>query len=269
MPALTRFGVRLRASRLQRLAGRVERARVSRELRRLSELDRLEPTTTSLPGCRLRLVDGPAFVSQWRAIFMEGHYAFMPDDPRPRILDCGANIGLASLYWARTITGASITAFEPDPVLATLLRENLEGCHAPNVEVVEAAVWHTNGEAAFETGSPDAGRLRPGGHGTKVRTVRLRDYLTEPVSLLKLDIEGAEVEVLRDCAGHLGEVAHVFVEFHSYEGQRQHLAELLSILEGGGFRIQLGSEFASPQPFLERRSHLGMDLQANVYAYRT
>jgi FkbM family methyltransferase len=207
-------------------------------------------------------------VSQWRSIFIQEHYAFVPDGPRPRILDCGANIGLASLYWARTVDGASITAFEPDPVLAALLRDNLAACEATNVEVVQAAVWHSSGEVAFATGSPDAGRVQPDASGTKVRTVRLRDYLDEPVALLKLDIEGSETEVLRDSADRLGVVARMFVEFHSFEGEDQHLAELLSITQDAGFRVQLASDFASAQPFLQRKSHAGMDFQADIYAYR-
>jgi FkbM family methyltransferase len=252
----------------QALAGRLRHVRVTRELNRLNRLDRMLPAKTTLPGCPFSLIDGPAFVSQWRAIFEQEHYAFTCESDHPRILDCGANIGLASLYWVRRIPSARITAFEPDPILATLLRSNLNACQASQVDVVEAAVWRENGELDFAGGSPDAGRIRPGRTGTSVAAVRLRDYLKQPVALLKLDIEGAEVEVLRDCAADLDAVALAFVEFHSFEDEPQQLHEGLSILAESGFRIHVVSQLASPRPFVRRETYLGMDQQLSVYAYR-
>ncbi len=50
-----------------------------------------------------------------------------------------------------------------------------------------------------------------------VRTVRLADYLIgDRIDLLKIDIEGAEVPVLEDCAARLDWVDRVFVEYHSF-----------------------------------------------------
>jgi FkbM family methyltransferase len=260
-------------SGLSRVARKI-RARLSKpdavsvELNRLANLERLSTDATYLPGCRFAVADGPAFVSQWQAIFMQEHYAFVANTARPRILDCGANVGLAALYWVRNVPGARIAAFEPDPALAALLRTNLMTCGAGHVEVVEAAVLDRSGEAEFATGSPDAGRLQRDRHRTSVRTVRLRDYLEEHVALLKLDIEGAELDVLRDCAGRLDRVARLFVEFHSFEDREQRLDELVSILTDAGFRLHVVSELASPQPFLRRTPYLGMDLQLNIYAFR-
>jgi FkbM family methyltransferase len=228
----------------------------------------MQPATTILPGCRFRLVDGPAFVSQWKAIFEQESYAFEPSAPRPRILDCGANIGMASLYWTRAAPAARITAFEPDPQLVPVLRENLSACGASAVEVIEAAVWRANGEIGFRSGSPDASRVDERQVVDAVSCVRLRDYLAEPVELLKLDIEGAEMEVLGDCADRLDSVALLFVEFHSFERRAQRLDELFSILRGSGFRVHVASESASRQPFLRRDPYLGMDFQLNIHAYR-
>lgn len=244
------------------------RRRAARELRRLRGLPRLHETTTTLPGCSFGLVDGPVFVSQWQALFVEERYAFVTESRRPRILDSGANIGLASLYWSRAFPDVRITAFEPDPRLAALLRTNLASCAASDVEVIEAAVWHEAGSVGFAAGSADAGRIRSDGDVLTVRSVRLGDYLQEPIALLKLDIEGAETDVLRSCADQLGAVERIFVEFHSFEGEDQRLAELLAILAGAGFRLHVVSEATSVQPFVHRKLFLGMDLQLNIYAYR-
>jgi hypothetical protein len=93
-------------------------------------------------------------------------------------------------------------------------------------------------------------------------------YLDEPIALLKLDIEGVELVVLRDCADRLDGVDRLFVEFYSSDGQEQGLDEVVAILAGAGFRLHVVSELASRQPFVERTSYLGMDLQLNIYAFR-
>src|SRR5438045_4004967 len=86
-------------------------------LRRFAPRDRV---TTTLPGHRLVVPEPGAFLAQWNAIWERGHYAFSTTNPAPRILDCGANVGLASLYWKRTHPGARITAFEADPKIAAM-----------------------------------------------------------------------------------------------------------------------------------------------------
>jgi len=98
--------------------------------------------------------------------------------------------------------------------------------------------------------------------------VRLRDYLQDPVDMLKLDIEGAEVEVLRDCADRLATVDHVFVEYHSFIGQSQLLDDLISVLRSSGYRYYLQPQLLISSPFINRLCHKGMDQTINVFAWR-
>ncbi len=86
--------------------------------------------------------------------------------------------------------------------------------------------------------------------------------------MLKLDIEGAEIDVLADCASLLPNVRNLFVEYHSFASQPQRLNDLFSILGKAGFRVHLQTQFGSRQPLLARQVQLGMDLQLNVFAYR-
>ena len=60
--------------------------------------------------------------------------------------------------------------------------------------------------------------------------VRLRDFLDSRVDFLKLDIEGAEVEVINDCQDRLHNIEHLFVEYHSPLGQKQQLDIILTAL---------------------------------------
>jgi len=61
----------------------------------------------------------------------------------PLILDCGANIGLSSLYFAKNWPSAHVVAVEPDPSNFELLRRNV-AAHA-HIQPVQAAVCAENG----------------------------------------------------------------------------------------------------------------------------
>jgi hypothetical protein len=104
---------------------------------------------------------------------------------------------------------------------------------------------------------------------TPIPTIRLKDYLTTPVDFLKIDIEGAEWEVLEDCAGQLQQVENLFVEYHSAPGKKQYLPELLAVLERAGFRLYIKEAWNNrPVPFVPLHYRPFWDLQLNIYAYR-
>ena len=252
------------------------------EVKRLRSLPRYTPTTTDLLSPypeRLEVVDAASFLAAWREIFLHERYRFdAGEETAPRILDGGANLGLASLYFQRLYPDSRITAFEPDPVLAEACAANLERAGA-EVELRRTALGAEDGKRRFVTEGADAGHLEAGEiPGTEaadrqaetltVPCERLAPWLDQPVDLLKLDIEGAELEVLRACAGRLGQVRRVFVELHSFEGRPQGFGEILSLLEEDGFRLHTRPGLAAERPFLERPRYQGMDHQINVFAFR-
>jgi hypothetical protein len=63
-------------------------------------------------------------------------------------------------------------------------------------------------------------------------------------------------------------VKNIFVEYHSFAGQPQTLGKLLQILIDAGFRFHLHPMSSAQKPFIEVKSHLGMDLQVNIFGYR-
>ncbi|MEW6320190.1 MAG: FkbM family methyltransferase [Acidobacteriota bacterium] len=207
-----------------------------------------EPRYT--PG-RLRVLDldlaytdawslGP----QWHDIFVRESLAFTPASPAPRILDCGANIGLASIWLKRRFPEARITAFEADPALAAVLRENLAANRCADVEVVEAAVWRAAGRVSFRCEGSDSGAIADvaadtPGRDAELAAVRLRDWLAEPVDLVKLDIEGAELDVLEDCADRLEAIRALQMEVHDFSPARRLLPRCLGLLDRAGFRYAL------------------------------
>jgi hypothetical protein len=90
--------------------------------------------------------------------------------------------------------------------------------------------------------------------------------LEEPVDFLKLDVEGAELKVLRDLAENrkLRLVQQMIIEYH-YDrlNLENSLAELLQILEQAGFQYLLHS--AQRPPYYR---HADRPYAFLLYAYR-
>ena len=74
----------------------------------------------------LEYVDALTLCPQWHDLFVRETFQVKLETETPRILDCGANVGLASLYFKRRYPKARITAFEADPAIAEALRGNLQ-----------------------------------------------------------------------------------------------------------------------------------------------
>lgn len=203
------------------------------------------------PG-RLRLLDfdleypdACSLEPQWNDLFVRHTLRFTPSSPSPRVLDCGANIGLASLAILRCFPSARITAFEADPTLAAMLRRNLAANGAGAVDVIAAAVWSSSGVLRFRADGADSGAVEAVAADTlgtviEVPSVRLRDWIVrEPIDLLKLDVEGAELDILEDCADALSQVAAIQMEVHDLDPGRRLLPRCLLLLERAGFSYTL------------------------------
>lgn len=123
-------------------------------------------------------------------------------------LDIGAHIGLFSVFMARLVgPSGRVFSFEPTPFTRDVLHETvrLNGCEGI-VQVRPEAVSSTSGSATFyDTGdqASNANSLVPGGRARAllpVETVSVDDFAAArdlTVQCLKIDVEGAELEVLR------------------------------------------------------------------------
>lgn len=189
----------------------------------------------------LQFVDLSSVCPQWHDIFVAGSLEFETGSRSPRILDCGANIGLASLFFKHRYPAARITAYEPDPDLFEVLKANLAANGAGNVEVTNAAVWTTNRGVTFRCEGTDSGMIDglPGvvpGTPRAVPSLRLRDIITaEPIDLLKLDVEGAEDVVLADCEPVLDRVRAIVMDVHEFDPTARQTSRVLDRLDRCGF----------------------------------
>jgi FkbM family methyltransferase len=191
-------------------------------------------------------VDALSLAPQWHDIFVRRSLAFRAANAAPRVLDCGANVGLASIWIKREYPQARVTAFEADPAIFAVLQRNLQRNNFGDVEAVHAAVWRDTEPITFRCEGTDSGAVDQVAAATpgtvcRVPAMRLRDYLTSgsDVDLLKLDIEGAEGEVLADAADALDRVHAIQVEVHDFDASRRLLPRCLSLLEERGFEYAL------------------------------
>ena len=189
----------------------------------------------------LKYADMHSFYYQARQIFGEALYHFTCDTDAPVILDCGAHIGLASLYFKDIYPNARIRAFEADPEIATMCDANLTSLGHDAFTVEAKAIWINNDGVSFSDSKDDAGHIELDQTGSPiVPSVRLKDVLSqERVHLLKLDIEGAEFEVLEDCDEALLQVERMVIEVHVLHPQHISIGGLLNQIESLGFRYIL------------------------------
>jgi FkbM family methyltransferase len=147
-----------------------------------------------------------------RIVFATGEYeppvtALMKALLRPgaTVVDAGANIGYFTLLASRLVgkTG-HVLAFEPNPSVYQRLLGNLQRNAVTNVTAVNEALSRTAGVLPFYEGpSQHTGisSLRPLEQASVVRQVRCRRLVDvvpagPPVALVKIDVEGAELDVI-------------------------------------------------------------------------
>ncbi|MBI1367291.1 MAG: FkbM family methyltransferase [Planctomycetes bacterium] len=243
-----------------------------REDQRLRALPPKQDGQTSLFGPTFRFVDGRSAALQHLVIMQREMYAFSCGTDKPRILDVGANIGVSVLYFKQQYPGARITAIEADRNIAEVLRHNVASAGLNDVEVVHAAVTVEGDSVTFVNEGIEGGHISYGGVGNgggmTVPAVRLQSYLEEPVDLLKLDIEGAEIDVMPACKHLMGNVKRLFVEFHSPAKEPQRLAEFMNLLAECGFRMYVQTDYCPKHPLRERPTDRRNDLQLNIFGLR-
>ena len=242
-----------------------------RALRKLHSLPRYTPDTTDILKTPIEIVDAPSFLFMFNEIFEQQIYRFRARTDEPYIIDGGANIGLSVIYFKQLYPKSRVLAFEPDPKIFTVLTKNVAANGYGDVELVSKALWSSAGTLAFFSEGADGGRLAQpdDAKNETVKTVRLRDHLHTQVDFLKLDIEGAETEVLVDCAPLLRNVENLFIEYHSFADRPQTLHTIISIVGDAGFRVHIHPPVTSPQPFIHRDINCGMDMQLNIFAFRS
>lgn len=201
----------------------------------------------------------------YHEIFTHDDYlvGLAPLRPGSVVVDAGANIGLFALRVALCCPGLRLIAVEPAPDTCALLRHNLAAAGLTDFEVRQVALGERVGRSMLtvfrhlSANSTTRPHQKPpqwtasmrslesvGGQAdvmletesVEVAVVRLYDVLPADVTavdLLKIDVEGAELDVLRGIAdAEWPLIAQVVAEVHDIDGR---LDDVLGLLSARGF----------------------------------
>jgi FkbM family methyltransferase len=191
--------------------------------------------------------------------------------PKPYIIDCGSHIGLSVIYMKELAPGAEIEAFEPDNLNFDLLTRNVASFGFQDVRLHKEAVWKEDTVLRFANDNTMGSRISEKGGNSEVKAVRLKGYLNRTVDFLKMDIEGAEYEVIMDIADQLHNVRNLFIEYHGRFDQMNELLGIYTTLNRLGFDYYIKEATVLYQsPFYrEQRPDSPYDVQLNIFSWNT
>jgi FkbM family methyltransferase len=156
-------------------------------------------------------------------VFYENQYGpYGVEFPKAkRIIDAGANIGCASIYFSLHFPEAEILAIEPEQNNFSLLQKNTSAYK--NVSCIQAGIWNKNEDIIISNPNAEAAEFmiesgHPSIHST-VKGITIEKLIEinnwDTIDILKLDIEGAEKEIFsEDNFDWLKKVKLLIIELH-------------------------------------------------------
>lgn len=213
-------------------------------------------------------------INMWFELFGQNAYYFKTAQATPLIIDGGANIGDTIVYFKSLYPDAKIVAYEPNPKAAALLKKNVGQNNLQNVSIEESALGSKEGVITLED---DSSGIYNGGttsdqvllhtettvemsHITvPVATLTTNDIVknAERIDLLKLDIEGAESEVLQSLAEILHKVERIILEYHFVKTiSGNSFDKIIAQLSESGFKIGAQGLYRTHENILNHRVFL-------------
>ena len=209
----------------------------------------------------------------FREEYIWQQYGFKSKTENPVIFDCGAEIGMSSLYFKSVYPKAKIFCFEPSPQAFKNLKKNLRGFRdiklvnkalvGRNVKYIdlynskkEFSHTHNSSIYANRWNENDLKKIR-------VKTTKLSRFIKSHIDLLKIDVEGAEDEIFEDLDKNrkLKYVDKIIFEYHRCS--KGSFYKIIKILAKNGFDFVQGSGVRSPFYLYENKLYAIL-----VYAYR-
>ena len=167
---------------------------------------------------------------------------FIPT-PGAVCIDVGANIGSTALAWTKALKTGKIYAIEPHPeTYLTLLRNIQLNGVTKTILPRQFAIASNDGEIVLFVSEQGSMAMKPGNHKWRGREILvgsitadsfIKEEGIESIDILKIDIEGFEVEALQGAKETLRKTKRVVLEYHSPELRSQ----CLQILTHNGFEI--------------------------------
>ena len=184
-----------------------------------------------------------------------------------KIIDIGANVGAAAILFHHNYPLASITCCEPSSENLPFLRSNLE--QLPNAEILPIALSNRSRSGRLYHGHLHS--LQHSLHESpevntsdfeEIQIVEAREALAShiiPGTLLKIDTEGSELEILTNLSPLLSHCGAICLEYHS-EKERRGIDALLShthhLLAATSRQVHRGDVTYLSNEIVERLPHV-------------
>jgi FkbM family methyltransferase len=137
------------------------------------------------------------------------------------VLDLGANVGFATVYFARRLPGARFCCVEPSARSLPLLRENLRRNVPAAAAIHAAAVGEPGPRRVVEGAYGGLTRVRGDGdsRGEEVAAMTVSELLDaagfERADFVKVDIQGGEADLFAHAEGWARRVGALLAEIHA------------------------------------------------------
>ncbi len=189
---------------------------------------RYDQKTVELLGLPFKIADVTSFYYSHREIFIDRIYEFKSNKKEPKIFK--------------------------------ILRDNIELRNFKNVSLINKAISSKKESVKLFSEGADGGRMHKidSLNYHQIEALPLDDLIDDEIDFLKMDIEGAETDVLSN-SSKINFVKEILIEYHSFVDDRQKLDILLKFLKDNGFRFYIQTIFCSPRPLILTKSQLGMD----------
>jgi len=182
------------------------------------------------------------------SVFRNRDYRRFIQEPQAgELIDIGANIGALSLDWLSRKPGVRVHAYEPNPRTFAVLKRNIDqNGVGDRAYLYNEAVWNAPGtlllhhdreSSVATTAFPIS---KPVAEAFSVKSVGLDEVVGRcvpgmKIGLVKIDVEGAEAEILEGSAGAtLARINQIVLEYHDFRVPGT-LARCRRVLEDNGF----------------------------------
>lgn len=134
------------------------------------------------------------------------------------IVDAGAHIGLSSVFFASKYPKATVIAIEPEPSNFAVLLRNVKDYS--NIKPIQAGLWSRKTHLSIQDSNVATWsfRVSEDSSGSGIPAVGIQDLITDfnmdRIDVLKIDIEGSEIEVLNNSKAWIDAVKTLIIELH-------------------------------------------------------
>ena len=191
----------------------------------------------------------------------EAYLTALSLSPGDVVLDLGAYAGASAYFLAKAVgAGGTVLSLEPDETNFRYLRANIARHKLTNVRAVDKGVWSETTSLEFQAeGNLGSSAVSVLGRNTNVKVVevlslndavKLAGKKSIRVAAIKMDIEGAEVAVVKSAGGFLQRHRpRMVIEPHFVNG-RMCTEQICQLLRGYGYSVQLLTQGVQGWPLI-------------------